>query len=273
MRSLEALTLLRPASASAAATSSTHASTQRSGTSDGARARPSGAPPLRLASRPRCRAAASSRRRSRRRPRQSSSARVRNRSASRGRSRPPRRGGRRAGRTWADPRTVPRPSPRGSPRARPPTADALPPPGTGADDPSSVDEPVERQVPEASGGSVVHAPIVRARASANRWRRRAPVRGDRRVRGTRSSEPGRARYRRARPEARRCAGGAGRARRRGRRRERTPVLRPPMLWSVRRPGAGPLRRGRSPSSGAIGAGRSATAAPAACRLRRASADR
>ena len=43
------------------------------------------------------------------------------------------------------------------------TAEALPPPGTGAAEPSSLDEPVEGQVAKAGRGRRFHAPIVRLR--------------------------------------------------------------------------------------------------------------
>ena len=148
--------MLRPASASAAATSSRQASTHRQ---RDLRGRAGGRwradrPERRLARR--SRAAASSRPRSRRRPRHPRRRGTGTGRPATARSRRPRRGGPRAGRTWADPRTVPRPSPRGWPRGEAPTAEALPPPGTGAADPSAADESVEREVAEARADRLVH---------------------------------------------------------------------------------------------------------------------
>ena len=275
LRSLEALTLLRPASASATATSSTQASTQRSGTSEAhergrlERGRPARALVVRVAGQLHRGA------RTRRRPSASSSASTRNRSASRrpvsfaqamevgvlgvlraalGQGRDHRHEARRqAGRDR-----------RGAAAA-----------GHRRRRSERVDEPARGSGRGSDRRADVSTHDCTGQRVAKRWRRARLHRDRRRQRAGRRSRGGRGtgapapkpddvtggRGRRPRQSGRRCLGDPS---------PRTPML---MVRRVRRRGAGPLRRGRSPSSGAIGAGRSATAGARACRPRRASAAR
>ncbi len=276
LRSLEALTLLRPASASAVATRSTQASTQRRGTSEATRAAD-----WRAAVRAARLVVGLARHLHRgtepgvglgvlvgegQEP-------IREREA--GLGRPGVEVGV-LGVLRAALRTGPRPSPRDSPRARPPTAEALPPPGTGAADPSAAMNPssvrsrkrdpaVVWSIPRLYGcGSA--SVTTRSDRAAHGFLADTPHRRSHRVGAGAGAVPARPPRATDMPDARREGPASGPA-------PRGPQSPAPMLWSVRPRGAGPLRRGRSPSSGAIGAGRSATAWLAGCRLRRASAAR
>ena len=277
LRSLEALTLLRPASASAAATSSTQASTQRSGTSVAWRAaalRAVGADRLLVVRVARQLHRGGEVRRRPRRPHR----------PARGTGRPGARPvslaqARRSAwaRTSGDPRrglaTI---ATRAAPRLAA-TAEALPPPGTGAADPSSPTNPSRvrsrKRVTEGSTARLYgcdsarivrngrrEATDVRATTCVGSAARRAGVR-----RGGR-------RYRRARPEPDVWPAAVGGPPSAGRR-AGDPSSRGAEVVFAIRPRVRTSRRGRSPSSAASGAGRSGTAARAACRPRRACAGR
>ena len=229
-RSLEALTLLRPARPRPRPISSTQASTQTSGTSVAcARRGPERRGHARRAPR-RCRAGASWRPRTPRRRRRPRPRAPGTGPPGAGPSRWPRPGGRRVAAYSRAARRQRRDHRDEAAPRLPATADALPPPGTGAAEASSATNASSvrsrnrvrrRPSPRLYGracGSATGRPIRMGRARpAGRAHRASAARGvsdtgaadpaPAAASPSRTSVPGRARYRRARPETRLADGG------------------------------------------------------------------